>query len=115
MGDSSISVTQSEPQVPLRFLFSSLAIAKKYIFMHLLTVIIQSLKSRLTPETFNLICAAAIRYDVMSLRTYCVEFARKFASEIQDMKSARKLSPEVEVELAGIWEMKDPAPKRRRL
>merc|ERR1712217_214296 len=113
VADPDISVTESKPRVPLRFLLSSLAIAKAYLFSTIITVIIRSLKARLMPETFNIICATAIKYDVTSLRMHCLDYARSPQSGIQQMKNAGQVSPEVEMELAGIWEVEDPAPKRR--
>ena len=104
-----------ERRIPLIFLLGSLSIARMYMFQDILEVLIPALENRLFPETFDAISRAAIKADVQTIRAYCLTFARDSSNGIQKMYNEGILSPEVQMELAGMWSPRQPPVKRRKL
>jgi len=64
-------------QTPLRLLLGALSIAKVYQVPHLIHVLTEALKVRVDDESFDEICAGAIRMDVTALRMHCLRYAER--------------------------------------
>lgn len=108
-----IEFVPSDIYVPLELLLGSLAIAKMYMFQDVLAVIVRSLRRRIGPDTLDVICSAAIATDLTSLRMDCLQYSRENETYIRE--SLESFSPEVQMELAGIWDDGDRPAKRYRL
>lgn len=61
--------------VPLKLLLGALAVSMVYLVKHVLPALTQALQKRVTWETFDTICAAAIRLDATALRLHCLQYA----------------------------------------
>ena len=62
---------QNLSDAPITLLVGSMALAKMYMIHHILQVVIETLKCRLSPHSFDEICTAAIERDVTVLRLLC--------------------------------------------
>eukprot|EP00929_Paragymnodinium_shiwhaense_P113404 TRINITY_DN81696_c0_g1_i1.p1 TRINITY_DN81696_c0_g1~~TRINITY_DN81696_c0_g1_i1.p1 ORF type:complete len:321 (-),score=27.02 TRINITY_DN81696_c0_g1_i1:40-1002(-) len=113
--DRGVKVTATQ-RCPLRMLCQALQLAKMFLFQDLLGLLVESLEDRLSPETFNSICAAAIKADSTPLRLKCVAFAMKPYSQVRPLFDSGELAPEVLAELEGTWgRAAMPETKKRRL
>jgi len=75
----------AEREVPLRLILGGLSIAKVYQVPHLIHAFIEALKRRLTDDSFDDICSAAIKLDVMAVRLFCLRYAEQpHRNEIKD-------------------------------
>ncbi|CAE8690485.1 unnamed protein product [Polarella glacialis] len=95
MVDNEIFVGETEPQVPLRLLLGSLVIAKVYFFPCLVSVLVQTMKSRLSCQTFDMICGTAVKADVTSLRFHCVQYAKENEKTLSPLYNSSRFAPEV--------------------
>lgn len=91
-----------ETDVPVRLLMGSLSIAKVYIITPLICPLTETIKKRLAVNTFDTICASAIKADVMPLRHYCMKYAeddhlekRKKGQRVKALKHIHKESADV--------------------
>eukprot|EP00927_Polykrikos_kofoidii_P084641 TRINITY_DN898_c0_g1_i1.p1 TRINITY_DN898_c0_g1~~TRINITY_DN898_c0_g1_i1.p1 ORF type:complete len:399 (-),score=61.71 TRINITY_DN898_c0_g1_i1:97-1293(-) len=67
---------ENQHRVPLRLLMGALGIATLYMVRHLMPVLTNALRHRITSSTFDIICAGAIQMDVTALRLHCLQFAQ---------------------------------------
>lgn len=95
-----------EPRPPLSLLTGAIAIAKVYQFASMLGALTACIRKRLSVQTFDEICQAAIRDDMQILRYHCMRFAdseSREARELRELYNEGQLSPEVTHELDGLW------------
>jgi len=77
------TVERVDGEVPLRVLLGSLGIAAVYLVPHLCHAVTEALKRRLSDNTFDEICAAAIKLDVTALRLHCLHHAQRDPKEVR--------------------------------
>lgn len=104
-----------EKKVPLDALFDVTGLSKKYMVERVLQSTIEALKSRLHRAwvhgdmvVFEDIMASAINMDIGAVRIAAMELARK-SRALRKAFNARKLRPEVQLELQALW----PPPVRK--
>ena len=94
---------QNLSDAPITLLVGSMALAKMYMIHHILQVVIETLKCRLSPRSFDEICTAAIERDVTVLRLFCVQYAQEKLGQIFGGYHGGNFSAVVESELAGLF------------